>query len=96
MIEFFKGTWQWIKDDYRESPIRCILEITAWAMSLFCSIVMAITVPEPPFLALYPIFITQCVIFCWAAWTRRSAGMMSNYVLLVTIDSFAFVRLLVA
>jgi hypothetical protein len=43
---------------------------------------------------LYPLFIFQCAIFCWAAWTRRSTGMVANYLLLVTIDSIALIRLL--
>jgi hypothetical protein len=43
---------------------------------------------------LYPLFIIQCAIFAWAAWTRRSSGMLANYVLLVTIDTVALARLL--
>jgi hypothetical protein len=42
---------------------------------------------------LYPLFITQCVIFAWAAWTRQSLGMLANYILLVSIDSVALVRM---
>jgi hypothetical protein len=45
-------------------------------------------------LILYPLFILQCAIFAWAAWTRRSSGMLANYVLLVTIDTVALGRLL--
>jgi hypothetical protein len=63
-------------------------------MSIACSITMALTVPNPPFLILYPLFMTQCAIFGWAAWTRRSTGMMANYLLLVSIDSLALVRLI--
>jgi hypothetical protein len=40
------------------------------------------------------LFITQCAIFAWAAWTRKSTGMVSNYLLLVTIDVIALIRLL--
>lgn len=94
MISLFKGTVEWIKADYRERPVRCILEILAWAMSIGCSVTMAMTLPNPPFLVLYPIFIAQCAIFGWAAWTRRSTGMLANYGLLVTIDSIALIRLL--
>jgi hypothetical protein len=51
-------------------------------------------VPTPPFLILYPLFIAQCAIFCWAAWTRRSTGMVANYLLLVAIDTVALIRLI--
>jgi hypothetical protein len=94
MIKLFKGTVDWIKTDFKEWPLRCVLEITAWFMSIGCAITMALTVPNPPFLILYPIFIAQCAIFGWAAWTRRSTGMLANYSLLVTIDSIALIRLL--
>ena len=88
------GIYNWAKKDFNEWPLRFVLEISAWFLSIACSIVMALTVPTPPFLILYPLFITQCAIFGWAAWTRRSTGMVANYLLLVTIDSIALIRLL--
>lgn len=87
--------YNWAKRDFQEWPIRFVLEITAWAMSIACSITMALTVPNPPFLILYPIFIAQCAIFGWAAKTRGSSGMVANYLLLVTIDSIALTRLVI-
>ena len=87
--------YNWAKRDYQEWPLRFILEITAWAMSIACSVTMALTVPNPPFLILYPIFIVQCAIFGWAAKTRGSSGMVANYLLLVTIDSIALARLII-
>lgn len=94
MFELFYTTLNWIKEDYRSHPVRCALEILAWVLSIGCSFVMMLTVPNPPFLILYPLFILQCAIFAWAAWTRRSSGMLANYVLLVTIDTVALVRLI--
>jgi hypothetical protein len=88
------GIYDWARRDFTEWPLRFVLEISAWFMSITCSIVMALTVPTPPFLILYPLFIAQCAIFGWAAWTRRSTGMVANYLLLVTIDSIALFRLL--
>ena len=86
--------YNWAQKDFREWPLRFVLEITAWFLSIACSVTMALTVPNPPFLILYPLFIFQCAIFCWAAWTRRSTGMVANYLLLVTIDSIALIRLI--
>lgn len=85
----------WIKDDWHANPVRCLLEVLAWFLSIFCSVTMMLTVPNPPFLFLYPLFIMQCAIFAWAAWTRGSAGMLANYMLLVSIDSVALTRLIV-
>ena len=94
MISFFQNTYQWAQNDFRSWPLRFVLEITAWVLSITCAIWMGMTLPNPPFLILYPLFIIQCVIFAWAAWTRRSTGMVANYMLLVTIDVIALVRLI--
>ena len=84
----------WIKSDYKTHPIRFVMEVLAWAISIGCSVTMAATVPTPPLLALYPVWIAGCAIYAWAAWTRRSFGMLANYVLLTTIDSIALIRML--
>ena len=94
MTEILFNVFEWIRQDFRSHPIRCLLEILAWFLSISCSIVMAATVPHPPFLILYPLFIAQCVIFAWASYTRRSFGMLSNYILLSSIDFIALTRLL--
>lgn len=94
MNEILSGISTWIKDDWKSNPLRCFLEILAWALSIGCSVTMMLTVPTPPFLILYPLFITQCAIFAWAAWTRKSSGMLANYLLLVTIDSIALARMI--
>ena len=93
-MEFVHGIYRWAKHDFHEWPLRFVLEITAWFMSITCAVWMGMTLPNPPFLILYPLFITQCGIFAWAAWTRRSTGMVANYLLLVTIDVVALVRLI--
>jgi hypothetical protein len=55
---------------------------------------MAITVPNPPLLALYPVWISGCAMYAWASYTRRSFGMLANYCLLVTIDCFGLARMI--
>ena len=94
MTNIFASITKWIKEDWASNPFRCILEIFAWILSITCAVWMGMTLPNPPFVILYPLFIVQCTIFCWAAWTRKSSGMVANYLLLVTIDSFALGRLL--
>jgi hypothetical protein len=94
MIVFFQNTYRWAQNDFRSWPLRFVLEITAWVLSITCAVWMGMTLPNPPFLILYPLFITQCTIFAWAAWTRRSTGMVANYMLLVTIDIIALARLI--
>lgn len=89
------GVYQWARHDYLDHPGRFILEIVAWLVSIGCSITMAVTLPNPPFLILYPLFISQCAFFAWSAWTRRSLGMLANYGLLVTIDTIGLIKLII-
>jgi len=94
IIDIFKPTVDWIKDDYHTHPFRFFIERLAWAVSIGCSITMAVTVPNPPLLALYPIWIAGCAMYAWAAYTRKSFGMLANYILLTTIDSIGLIRMI--
>ena len=91
---FFKPTLEWIRDDFRSNPFRFGVELLAWAISIGCSITMALTVPNPPLLELYPVWISGCAMYAWASWTRQSFGMLANYCLLVSIDTTGLVRML--
>jgi hypothetical protein len=94
MTDIFADIFQWIKEDYRTHPLRFTLELMAWCMSISCTIWMGYTLPNPPFIFLYPLFIIQCTIFGWAAWTRGSTGMVVNYLLISTIDVVAYARMI--
>jgi len=94
MIDLFRPTLTWIRDDFRSWPVRFCLEVMAWALSIGCSITMAATVPNPPLIWIYPFFILGCAIYAWAAWTRQSFGMLANYMLLVTIDVIGLSRMI--
>jgi hypothetical protein len=91
----FKPTLDWIQDDYRTNPLRFGVELVAWAISIGCSITMAVTVPTPPLIILYPIWISGCAMYSWAAFTRKSFGMLANYTLLVSIDMIGLIRMIV-
>ena len=89
-----KPTFDWIKDDWISNRFRFVIELLAWAVSIGCSITMALTVPNPPLLALYPVWIAGCAMYAWAAYTRKSFGMLANYILLTAIDTIGLVRML--
>ena len=94
MNDIFYGIFTWIKDDYHTYPARFFVELLAWGISIGCSITMALTVPTPPLLALYPVWIIGCAMYAWASWTRKSFGMLANYLLLTTIDTIGLFRML--
>ena len=95
LIDLLKPTFDWIKDDWHSNKFRFCVELLAWAISIGCSITMAATVPNPPLLVLYPIWIAGCAMYAWAAWTRRSFGMLANYLLLTAIDTICLTRMIV-
>ena len=94
MFNILTDIFKWIQDDYRTNRVRFVVELLAWAVSIGCSVTMALTVPSPPLLYMYPVWICGCAMYAWAAWTRKSFGMLANYMLLVTIDSVGLARML--
>ncbi len=93
MNDLLRPTFEWIKDDFNSHPVRFFIELLAWGISIGCSITMAATVPTPPLLVLYPIWIAGCALYAWAAYTRKSFGMLANYILLTTIDTVGLIRM---
>jgi hypothetical protein len=92
--DLFYNLFDWIRDDWRSGRSRFIVELLAWAISIGCSVTMALTVPNPPLLVLYPVWILGCALYAWASWTRKSFGMLANYILLTTIDTIGLIRML--
>jgi len=95
MNAILSGTVSWIREDYQSHKLRFCLEVLAWAISIGCAITMAATVPTPPLIVLYPIWITGCAIYAWCAYNRRSFGMLANYILLTTIDTVGLIRMII-
>jgi hypothetical protein len=94
MNNIFLNIIDWIRSDYNTNPFRFFVEVLAWGISIGCSITMAATVPNPPLIVLYPIWIAGCAMYAWASWTRKSFGMLANYILLVSIDTVGLVRMI--
>jgi len=94
MNDTIYGIFNWIAEDWKSNRTRFAIEILAWAISVGCALAMAVTAPKPPLVVLYPIWISGCMLYAWAAYTRRSFGMLANYALLTTIDTIGFIRML--
>lgn len=96
LIILSRQTLRWIRNDFKSNPFRFCVELLAWTLSIGCALVMAATVPNPPLIWLYPVFILGCSLYAWAAYSRKSFGMIGNYMLLVTIDSVGLFRMIIA
>jgi hypothetical protein len=85
---------EWIGDDFRSHPLRFAVEMLAWAMSIGAAVLFALTVPDVPFTLYLSVTISGCAMYAWAAYSRRSFGMLANYLVLTTIDGVALSRIL--
>lgn len=94
ILDLLRPTFDWIRDDFKSNSFRFFIELLAWSISIGCSIAMAATVPNPPLIILYPVWILGCSMYAWAAYTRKSFGMLANYLLLTAIDTVGLMRLL--
>lgn len=94
MLKEFRKTVDWIKEDFHSYPFRFCVETLCWVMNVSSSVILALTVPNPPLVFLYVIWIILCLMFTWAAWTRGSFGILANYLMLTLIDTVGIIRLL--
>lgn len=90
----FKPTINWVKEDWNSHPVRFTVELIAWIMSIGANVMFALTVPGVPFLIYLTITVTGCALYAWAAWSRKSFGMLANYLLLTAIDSTALFKVI--
>ena len=94
--DFLRPTLEWIKSDFESNRFRFCIELLAWSLSIGCSITMAATVPNPPLIWMYPVWISCCAMYAWAAYSRKSFGMLANYMLLVGIDIVGLMRMIIS
>jgi len=87
--------YSWVKQDWKSNPLRFFIELLAWTISIGCALIMALTVPNPPLMILYPLWILGCILYAWASYSRKSFGMLGNYLLLTSVDSIGLARLLI-
>lgn len=93
MFEILSPIFNWIKEDLKSNKIRFFLEVSAWVLSISCSLIMAFTVPNPPLKLLYIPWVISTSIYAGCAYSRRSFGMLANYILLAIIDGIALSRM---
>lgn len=85
---------QFIAKDWRSHPIRFVVEVIAWLLSISASVIMALTVPSPPLLIIYLCWVVGCSLYAWCAISRGSFGMLANYALLTAIDTYGLIAVI--
>ena len=84
----------WIKEDWNNNPVRFCLEVLCWIDSLACAIIVNTTVPNLPFLVLYPLWVTGTLAYAWCAWSRGSFGMLATFLMIASMDIFGWSKVL--
>lgn len=94
MANLWKLFIDYVRNDWESSPTRTILELYGWAASTFSSIIFALTVPNPPFMILYPLWLSALFALTYCAFTRGSVGMVALNVSMILIDLLGYGRLI--
>jgi hypothetical protein len=84
----------WIKEDWNNNPVRFCLEVLCWLDSLACAIIVNTTVPNLPFLVLYPLWVMGTLAYAWCAWSRGSFGMLITFLMIASMDIFGWSKVL--
>jgi hypothetical protein len=94
MIEPIENIWRWIREDWREHPLRFIIEVVCWLDSMACAVIVNTTVPNLPYTLLYPLWISGTLLYAWCAWSRGSFGMLITFLMIASTDIWGFTRIL--
>ena len=86
--------WDWIKEDWKTHPIRFCLEVACWINNLLIAIIFNSTVPNLPFLLLYPMWVGGSLTYAWCAWSRGSFGMLATGLMIASMDCVGWIKVL--
>ena len=93
MIDWHK-TAKFIKDDWRNHPVRLILETVNWFLNFAVAMTFTLTVPDVPLLLVYPLFFVALGISIYSAISRGSFGLLMTSITIFVIDLVGYVKLL--
>jgi len=86
--------WNWVREDWNNNSVRFCLEVLCWLDSLACAIIVNTTVPNLPFLVLYPLWVTGTLAYAWCAWSRGSFGMLLTFLMIASMDIYGWSKVL--
>ena len=85
---------EWIREDWHSNPVRFIIETLCWLDSMACAVIVNSTVPNLPFLLLYPMWISGTLAYAWCAYSRQSFGMLTTFIMIATMDMMGYIKVL--
>ena len=88
------ATVNFIKRDWHSHPVRLCLEVFNWFLNIIVVVTFAATVPDVPFLIVYPLFFCCLVISMYSALSRGSFGLFMTSLTIFLVDLVGYARLL--
>ncbi len=83
----------YLKRDWVCNPQRMIFEWVGMALAISASLVLSISIPEPPLAQILTTWIISSSILLGCALSRGSTGMVIFNAVLITIDLMGLIRL---
>ena len=87
-------TVKFIQDDWYSHPGRLCVEIFNWFLNIVVVTIFAITVPDVPFLLVYPMFFACLSMSIYSAISRGSFGILMTSSTILLIDLFGYYKIL--
>jgi hypothetical protein len=87
-------TVNFIKHDWYDNPVRLYLEVFNWVLNIIVVVTFAATVPDVPFLIVYPLFFCCLLISMYSAISRGSFGLFMTSLTIFLVDLVGYYRLL--
>jgi hypothetical protein len=94
MSDHLYDVWDWIKSDWKQNPFRFCLEVICWVISMTTALIINATVPNLPFLVLYPLWVGGTLTYAWCAWSRGSFGMLATFLMIASMDIYGWIKVL--
>ena len=88
------ATVNFIKHDWYDNPLRLCLEVFNWFLNIIVVVTFAATVPDVPFLIVYPLFFVCLAISMYSAISRGSFGLFMTSLTIFLVDLVGYYRLL--
>ena len=89
-----KSTLEWIKEDYKNNPVRFCAEVIGMISNLTASMILMWNSQNQPMFIAYIFFLIATVFLIYGAWSRRSFGFTVMYLIYLGIDGIGFVKTL--
>ena len=87
-------TVDFVKQDWHGHPVRLCLEVFNWVLNIIVVVTFAVTVPDVPFLVVYPLFFFCLAISMYSALSRGSFGLFMTSLTIFLVDLVGYWRLL--